>query len=173
MTHGYHAYGYGRRPSRRTPHATPHASEMSRCPGISLLLSLLLSQAASGERRAGPGAGARARARVRLCHSVLCECLCLRAACALRLLPRGTACSLIFTSSSVGATKRLYGRRSDGGLSQGRPDDRQCGRVTGRSGPWRTQSERASHGLESGAIAPAIATCLARLPRHAHTAQHT
>jgi hypothetical protein len=35
-----------------------------------------------------------------------------------------------------------------------------------------TKSEGAPHGLETGAIALAIDACLARLPSHAHTAQH-
>jgi hypothetical protein len=69
-------------------------------------------------------------------------------------------------------TKRLNERRSDGGLSRGLTDP-DCGRVTGRSGPWETLSEKASHGLESGAIARAIAACLARLHNFAHEAQHT
>jgi hypothetical protein len=76
------------------------------------------------------------------------------------------------TEQPVVKTKRLNERRSDGGPSRGRPDP-DCGRGAGRSGPWRTLSKRASHGLETGAIAPAIAACLARLPGHAHTAQHT
>jgi hypothetical protein len=68
-------------------------------------------------------------------------------------------------------TKRLNERRSNGGLSRGRAD-LNCGCMTGRSGPCRTKSEGAPHGLETGAIALAIAGCLACLPSHAHTAQH-
>jgi hypothetical protein len=66
-------------------------------------------------------------------------------------------------------------RRSYGGLSRGRPDpDPDCGSMTGRSGPWRTKSERAPHGLESGAIALAFAASLAYLPSHARTrTQHS
>jgi hypothetical protein len=40
--------------------------------------------------------------------------------------------------------------------------------MTGRSGPRTTKSEGAPHGLETGAIALAIAARLACLPSHAH-----
>jgi hypothetical protein len=68
-------------------------------------------------------------------------------------------------------TKRLNERRSNGGLSRGRADPNGR-RMTGRSGPWRTKSEGAPHGLETGAIALAIAACLAYLPSLMRT-QHS
>jgi hypothetical protein len=75
------------------------------------------------------------------------------------------------SSEPLKGKKRLNERRSNGGLSRGCAD-LNCGRMTGRSGPQRTKSEGAPHGLETGAIALAIAACLACLPSHAHTAQH-
>jgi hypothetical protein len=73
--------------------------------------------------------------------------------------------------SSLFKTKRLNERRSNGSLSRGRADPN-CGRMTGRSGPWRTKSEGTPHGFETGAIALAIAASLACLPSLMRT-QHS
>jgi hypothetical protein len=72
---------------------------------------------------------------------------------------------------------RLNERRSDGGLSRGRPDPDHCGRVTGRSVPWRTLSERHRTGSSQVRLRlpslPALPGCTILRTRTQHSTPDT